>query len=166
MNPLDWSFRSAFAFAAAIAAALLAYGYWLQFFGGLEPCPLCIFQRVAFIGIFAVCLVAAIHGPRGKVRFAYGALAFVAATTGAGVAIRHLWLQSLPADQVPACGPGLEYLMEAFPLAEVVRLAFTGSGECAEIDWSFLGLSMPGWSLIWFILFAIGAVWFGFRRRA
>jgi disulfide bond formation protein DsbB len=166
MNPLDWSFRSAFAFAAGIAAALLGYGYWLQFFGGLEPCPLCIFQRVAFIGIFTVCLVAAIHGPRGKVRFVYGALAFVAAAAGAGVAIRHLWLQSLPADQVPACGPGLEYLMEAFPLAEVVRLAFTGSGECAEIDWSFLGLSMPGWSLIWFILFAIGAGWFGFRRRA
>lgn len=166
MNPLNWSFRSAFAFAAGIAAALLGYGYWSQFYVGLEPCPLCIFQRVAFIGILVVCLVAAIHGPRGPGRFVYGALAFVAAASGAGVAIRHLWLQSLPADQVPACGPGLDYLMEAFPLAEVVRLAFTGSGECAEIDWSFLGLSMPGWSLVWFILFAIGSLWFGFRRRA
>lgn len=166
MNPLDWSFRKAFASAALVAALLLGYGYWLQFYGGLEPCPLCIFQRIAFISIFAVCLVAAIHGPRGRGRIAYGTLTFLAAAAGAGVAIRHLWLQNLPPDQVPACGPGLDYLMDAFPLAQVVRMAFTGSGECAEIDWVFLGLSMPGWSLVWFILFAIGAAWFGLRRRA
>lgn len=166
MNPLAWSFRTAFAFAAAVAAALLAYAYWSQFAGGLEPCPLCIFQRVAFIAVFVVCLAAAIHGPTGIGRRIYGGLAFLAAAVGAGIATRHVWLQNLPADQVPACGPGLDYLMEAFPLAEVVRLAFTGSGECAEIDWVFLGLSMPAWTLVWFVLFALGAAWFGFRRRA
>jgi disulfide bond formation protein DsbB len=166
MNPLDWSFRTAFAFAAVVAATLLGYAYWSQFVGGLEPCPLCIFQRVAFIAVFLVCLAAAIHGPKGFGRRVYGALAFVAAATGAGIATRHVWLQNLPPDQVPACGPGLDYLMEAFPLAEVVRLAFTGSGECAEIDWVFLGLSMPAWTLVWFVLFALGAAFFGFRRRA
>lgn len=166
MNPLDWSFRTAFAVAAGIAAALLGYAYWSQFVGGLEPCPLCIFQRVAFIAVFVVCLVAAIHGPIGIGRRVYGGLAFLAAAIGAGIAGRHVWLQNLPPDQVPACGPGLDYLMEAFPLAEVVRLAFTGSGECAEIDWTFLGLSMPAWTLLWFVLFALGAAWFGFRRAA
>lgn len=164
-NPLDWSFRSAFGTAAAISGVLLAYAYYEQFFGGLEPCPLCIFQRVAFIAVFVLCVIAAIHAPHGSGQRVYGALAFVAAATGAGISIRHLWLQSLPPDQVPACGPGLDYLLDTFPVADVVRMAFTGSGECAEIDWVFLGLSMPAWTLIWFVLFASGAAWFGFRRQ-
>ena len=78
------------------------------------------------------------------------------AATGAGLAARHVWLQSLPADQVPACGPGLDYIMDAFPLLDALELVFTGSGECAEVNWSFLGLSMPGWTFLWFV--ALGAL--------
>jgi len=164
-NPLRWEFRAAFTAAFCVSALLLAYAYYTQFYGGLEPCPLCIFQRVAFIAVCLLCLAAALHAPAGcGGRAGWGLAVFVAAMTGTGISIRHIWLQSLPADQVPACGPGLDYLRDAFPLTEWLRLAFTGSGECAKIDWSFLGLSMPGWTLVWFLMFAVGALFFGLRR--
>lgn len=132
-------------------AALMAYALYAQHVLGLEPCPLCIFQRVAVIATGVVLLVAALHGPLAGGRWVYSVLAATAAGIGAGVAGRHVWLQSLPADQVPACGPGLDYMMEAFPLGQTLRMVFSGSGECAEVDWTFLGLSMPAWTLICFI---------------
>ena len=92
-------------------------------------------------------------------------LAALAALVGAAIAGRHVWLQSLPPDQVPACGPGLEYMLEAFPLSKALSMVFTGSGECANVDWSFLGLSMPAWTLLWFLALAVLALWAGFRRR-
>ncbi|MDG6349099.1 disulfide bond formation protein B, partial [Luteimonas sp. 8-5] len=87
-------------------------------------------------------------------RRAWGALGLLAAAAGIGVAGRHVWLQHLPADQVPMCGPGLDFLTEAMPLTSVIRTVLTGSGECANVDWTFLGLSMPEWSLLWFVLLA------------
>ena len=81
------------------------------------------------------------------------------------VAGRHVWLQSLPPDQVPACGPSLEYMLDAFPLGKTLKMVFTGSGECAEVDWTFLGLAMPAWSLIFFIALGLGALWAGWKRR-
>ena len=78
--------------------------------------------------------------------------------TGGAIAARHVHIQNLPADQVPACGPGLSYLLDAFPLMDAVRLVLTGSGECAEVMWSFMGLSMPGWALVWFVLLSALAV--------
>ena len=75
----------------------------------------------------------------------------MAGLIGAGIASRHLWLQHLPPDQIPECGPGLDYMLEVFPLSETIRMAFTGSGECADIVWSFLGISMPGWTLLWYL---------------
>ena len=164
MNPLNWSFRTAFAICALVAAALLGYAYYSQFGLGLEPCPLCIFQRVAMIALFVVVLVAALHNPRGRGRRVYGALAALAAFSGVAFAGRHVWLQHLPPDQVPACGPGLDYLMDTFPLSETLRKVFTGSGECAEIHWRFAGLSMPEWTLVFFVLFLAGALYYGFRR--
>lgn len=167
MNPLSWSFRTAFGVAAAIIAAFLAFAYYAQFQMGLEPCPLCILQRVAFIALFVVCLLAAIHAPRGgTAKKAYGALALLAAGTGAGIAGRHVWLQHLPPDQVPDCGPGLEYMLEAFPLSKTITMLFTGSGECAKVDWTFAGLSMPEWTLVWFAVFVLGALYYGFRNYA
>ena len=165
MNPLDWSFRTAFAVCAAACAALLGYAYYAQFVLGLEPCPLCIFQRVAMIALLLVALLAAIHAPRTtRARRAYGTLAALAAFAGAAVAGRHVWLQHLPPDQVPACGPGLDYLLDTFSFSQTLRKVFSGSGECAEVDWRFVGLSMPEWTLIVFVLFLIGALWYGFRR--
>lgn len=121
----------------------------------LEPCPLCIFQRVAVLAAAAVLLVAALHNPRGAGMIVYGGLGLVAVLGGIGVAWRHLWLQSLPADQVPSCGPGLDYMMDILPWRDVLARVLSGSGECAEIDFLFLGISLPGWTLIGFVILAV-----------
>ncbi len=113
-----------------------------------------------------VCLVAAIHAPGRTGRRVYGVLTAVFALVGAGIAGRHLWLQNLPPDAVPDCGPGLDYLLDVFPMWEAVRMAFEGSGECANVDWALLGLSMPGWVLLCFAGLALFGVWNGFRRTS
>ena len=166
MNPLRWSFRTAFAVATAICAAFLGFAYYAQFQMHLDPCPLCIFQRIAFIVFGAVCLAAALHGPKGYGRRVYGALALLAAGAGAAIAGRHVWLQHLPPEKVPACGPGLSYMLESMPSwLAVVKKVLAGSGECAEVNWTFLGFSMPEWTLLCFVLLGIGALVAGFRRR-
>lgn len=153
---------------AAICAGLLAFGLYLQHVDGQEPCPLCIFQRVAFIALGAVFLVAAIHGPGRTGAIVYAVLGGTCAATGAGLAARHVWLQSLPADQVPACGPGLAYMMEQFPLMRMLQSVLSGSGECAEAAWRFLGLTIAGWSLLWFVVLGVFVVWLAWQgaRRA
>jgi len=152
-NPLRWSFRIQCFAGFAACALLIGYAVFLQFSAHLEPCPLCIFQRIAFAALGLVFLLAGLHAPRGAGgRRAWGALALLAAAAGIGIAGRHVWLQHLPADQVPMCGPGLDFLTEAMPLTSVIRTVLTGSGECANVDWTFLGLSMPEWSLLWFVL--------------
>lgn len=132
-------------------ASVLGYAYFLQFQEGLEPCPLCIFQRVAFISMGILFLFAAIHNANGIASRFYAILISIAGLAGIGVAGRHVWLQYLPPDQVPECGPGLEYMLDVFPLTEALRMAFTGSGECADVNWTFLTLSMPTWALLSFI---------------
>src|SRR5690606_24412879 len=144
-------------------ALLMGYAWYAPFVLELEPCPLCIFQRVAMIALGVIFLVAALHGPARTGRRVYGALLAIAALAGIAIAGRHVWLQNLPPDQVPSCGPGLSYMLDAFPLTEALRMAFTGSGECAEIDWTFLGLSMPAWVLIMFALLGGFAVWNNWR---
>ena len=119
----------------------------------------------AYLLLIVVCIVAAIHNPGGSTgRRVYGVLAFVACAIGLAIAGRHTWLQHLPPDQVPECGPGLNYMVQTFPIGDVLRRVFTGSGECAKVDWTFLGLSMPEWNLFWFGFFAISALYYGFRR--
>lgn len=131
--------------AAAFSGAL-----YMQYVDGLEPCPLCIFQRLALIAVMLVLLVATVHGPSGIGVRVYALLTAVTTLVGAAIAIRHLWLQSLPADQVPACGPSLDYMVDVFPLHEVLTTVLSGSGECADVSWRFLGLTIPGWSLVVF----------------
>ncbi|MBN1237216.1 MAG: disulfide bond formation protein B [Gammaproteobacteria bacterium] len=131
---------------------LMAYALYSQYVVGLEACPLCIFQRVAMIALGVVFLAAALHAPRGLGARGYAFVGLLTALTGAGISAWHVRLQNLPPAEVPACGPGLDYMLDAFPLSEAVRMVFTGSGECAEVNWSFLGLSMPAWVLVWFVL--------------
>jgi len=144
--------RAGFGLVLAICLALLGVAYYSQFGLGLEPCPLCILQRFAFIIIALGALAGVIHGGRGMLRWLWAAIIFGGGIWGVVTAGRHLWLQHLPPDQVPECGPGFDFMLEYFSLFEAVREAFTGSGECAEIDWTFLGLSMPGWTLIWYVV--------------
>ena len=129
----------------------MAFALYLEHFRGYEPCPMCIFQRVAMIAAGLFFLVGAIHGPQGWGRWVHSGLAAVAAGIGAGIAARHVWLQNLPEDQVPACGPTLDYLMDFMPLTEVVATILKGDGNCAIIDAQWLGISLPGWTLIAFI---------------
>jgi disulfide bond formation protein DsbB len=136
-------------------AAMMGFALYAEHVLMLEPCPLCVFQRVATIGLGAVFLLACLHNPAGWGARVYAALVFAAAAAGAGVAGRHVWVQNLPADEVPACGAGLDYLMNTVPLTEVIREVLSGSGECAELKWSFLGLSMPAWVLICMILLGL-----------
>ncbi len=145
-------------------AALLGYAYYSQFVIGLEPCPLCIFQRIGIIAVGVVFGLAALHGPGRIGARVYGVLVALAAAGGGAVSTRHVWLQHLPPDQVPECGPGLEYMLDAFPLSETLRMVFTGSGECAEINWVFLGLSMPAWTLVCFVALGVGGLILNWRR--
>ncbi len=132
-------------------SSLLGCGYYLQFVAGLEPCPLCIFQRIAYISIIIISFAGLVHGP-GRIGIrVYSSLLSIASLIGAAIAGRQVWLQHLPADQVPECGPDLDYMLELFSFAETLQKVFTGSGECAEVQWTFLGLSIPEWSLICFL---------------
>ena len=157
--------RAGLALGAAGCAALLGYGFYLQHFDGQDPCPLCLVQRGFYFGLLFVFLAAAIHGP-GKVRsIVYGALGFLLAAGGAGTAGRQVWLQHLPPDQVPKCGPDLYYMIDHFPLGKVVANLFRGSGQCAEVAWRFLGLSIAEWSLMCFVSFGVLALVTLFRRN-
>lgn len=148
--------RIAFVLIAVACASLLGYGLYLQHVEWLDPCPLCILQRIGFMLIAFFALLAAIHDPGPRGRRVYGTMILLSAGFGGGVAGWHARMQSLPADLIPECGPGLGYMLENFPFWDAVRNVFEGSGSCAEVDWMFLGLSMPWWSLFWFI--GLGAV--------
>ena len=156
--------RMRLALGAAGCAALLGYGFYLEYFDGQDPCPLCLVQRGFYFGLLFVFLAAAIHGPARVGRIVYGALAFVLAVGGGGTAARQVWLQHLPPDQVPKCGPDLYYMIDHFPLAKVVTNLFRGSGQCADVTWRFLGLSIAEWSLLCFVGFGVIAVWSMLRR--
>jgi len=151
---------------AAAGAALLAVAFYMEHALGLEPCPLCMMQRI-WVGIAgAVGLLLAIHGPGVTGTLVYGWGIIVTALAGSVFSIRQLWLQSLPPEQVPACGPGLDYMVEVLPWTEVLRAMAWGSGNCAEVAWRWLGLSIPGWVLLALIGFAgAGAATLVLARR-
>jgi len=155
--------RAVFFLVFLICVGLMGFGLFLQHVKNLEPCPLCILQRYAFIATGIVAMVAALHNPKGWGRLLYSALIVVSAGVGAGLAGRQVWLQHNP--RVAAeCGPGLEYMLESFPLTQVLPMLFKGEGDCAKVGWQFLGLSIAEWALIWFAVFLIAAVWTAFYR--
>ena len=149
--------RWGYALGFLVCAGLIAFALYLQYFQNEEPCPLCIFQRVAFMALGVVFLVAALHAPARTGAKLYGGLLLVVAVVGGAIAARHVWLQNLPKNMVPACGPDLSYMMKQFPMWEVFSKVLSGSGQCAEVGWTFLGISIAGWALTWFILFALFA---------
>ena len=153
MNPFDWSFRARFLAGFLACVALLGYAIYTQLYQGLEPCPLCIFQRIAYAALAFVLLVGGLHAPKGiGARRAYAVLVALAGLAGIGIAGRHVWLQTLPADLAPSCGPPLSFLQETMGPMQLVRRVLTGTGNCGDVDWTFLGLSMPAWSLVGFVV--------------
>ena len=141
-----------------ICSSLLGFGLYLEHVVGLEPCPLCVFQRVAFIVIALLALIGAIHNPQKLFERIYTGLMLIASLCGAGIAGRQIWLQHLPEDKVPECGPGLEYMLDAFPFTDALRMILSGSGECAEVQWTFLSFSIAEWSIVCFTCLTIACL--------
>lgn len=132
-----------------ICAGLIAYAVYAQFYLGLDPCPLCIFQRIGIVTLGVVFLIATLHNPRGWAARAYATLIVIAALATIAVAARQVYLQHLPPGAVPSCGAPLSMMLKFMPLTTVIRKVLTGSGECGIVNWTFLGLAMPAWVLIW-----------------
>ncbi|UVE17653.1 disulfide bond formation protein B [Pseudomonas sp. LS44] len=150
--------RSLFFFAALGCLVMMGAALYLEHVVGLQPCPLCIVQRICVILFGLICLIAAVHAPARGGQRVYASLALLSAAAGAATAGRQVWLQSVPADQLPACLPSLDYMMEALPFQDIVRLVLHGTADCAEVSWTLFGLSIPEWSLLGFagmILFAL-----------
>lgn len=165
MNPLPWSFRWLMLGGAAACFALIGFAIYSQLQWGLEPCPLCIFQRIAFAALGLVLLVGGLHAPRGRGgRAGYGLLGFAAAAVGAGVAGRHVWLQINPPG-FASCGAPFAFMRDTMDTPTLIQKVLTGSGDCGTVDWTFLGLSMPAWSLAWFLLLGALTLLAGYRAR-
>ena len=158
--------RMLFAGGFALCAAMMAAALWLEYVEGLEPCPLCMLQRVSVVVLGVVMLIGALHDPATTGRRMYGAMITLVAAAGAAVAGRHTWLQSLPPDAVPECGPSLVHLLKAFPPVQALEMILRGSGECAEVQWTFLSLSIPLWTLILFVAFIVFGLWLSVTRAA
>lgn len=165
---MNFSARTWFFLGFISCALMLGLAAYFQFVKGLAPCPLCISQRVVVLLVGIVLLAASIQNPREKGIRIYSILAAVVALIGALVSARHVWLQNLPPDEVPECGPGLEYVFKHFPLSKTFELLLSGTGECAEVLWTFLGLSIPGWTLLGFIFLALltGAQYWNVSARS
>jgi len=142
----------------AVVSMLFARLY-LQGYLGLEACPLCMTQRLFVVLWGVIALLGALHNPPGWGRRVYGALCGLAAWAGAAVAARHVWLQHLPDDQVPACGPSLEYMLENLPFSDTLSIVLMGDGNCAETVWTFAGYSIPEQTLVVFCVAILVSLW-------
>lgn len=152
----QYSIRPMFLIGFLICLAMTGIALYAQYVMYLDPCPLCIFQRIAVIALGVIFLIGALHNPASSFgRRAYGQLAILAAVCGAAIAARHSWLQHLPPEEVPACGPGLSYWLDTMPFTSVLGKVLQGTGECAEVHWTTLGLSIPEWNLVIFVVFAL-----------
>jgi len=150
------TFRVRAALPAIACALLLGFGYYLQYVKGLDPCPLCLVQRGFYYAVIATFAVAAIHGRGATV---YGSVAALFAAGGLASAGRQVWLQHLPPERVPQCGPDLFFMLDNFPLSKTLKTLVAGTGECAKVDWTFLGLSIAEWSALCFAGLVVYALW-------
>jgi disulfide bond formation protein DsbB len=155
-----------FAGIAGSAFALIGVGLVLQHVAGLEPCPMCILQRYAFAGIGLVALVAAIHGPVKVGVWVYSTLIALFAVAGGSVSVRQSILQRFPSAEAANCmASDLDFLLGNFPLAQALPKIFSGTGDCAKVQWSLMGLSIAEWAFVWFFLFVVTSTWLSFFRR-
>ena len=161
------SSRAIFAGIFVACASLFGFGLILQHAMGLEPCPMCILQRYAFVSIGLVALIAAIHGPVGVGVRVYSFLIAAFAIAGGSVSVRQSLLQRFPAPEASSCMAGdLDFLLGNFPLAQALPKIFAGTGDCAKVEWSLFGLSIAEWALVWFLMFVATAAWLAiFRKR-
>ena len=157
--------RLGYALGFLACAGLIAFALYLQYYEHQDPCPLCLLQRLVFIVLMGVFLVAALHGPGRLGAMIYGGLLLVTAGVGAAIAARHVWIQYLPPERVPECGPGIEFTLRKYPLIQALEKIFAGTGQCAEAGWTFLGLTIAGWSLVWFIVLGGFAVYLALLAR-
>lgn len=157
----NWLYLAGFLF----ASSLMGFALYLQYVKHQDPCPLCMVQRVIFIAILVMFLLAATHGPKRVGQYVYACLIVLLSLSGVAVAARHIWIQHLPADQVPACGPGLDYMLETMPMANVLKELLHGSGECAEKGWSLFSLGIPEWSLLCYLGLGFWAVLIATRGK-
>ena len=155
MNIRQLSARQIYLIIFLAVGGLIGYAAYSIKILGLEPCPLCITQQFFYSIVGITAFIAFNHNPTSTISRFYAAIISLASAAGIWVAGRQVWLQSLPEDEVPLCGPPLEYILEVFPFGDLLTALFMGDGNCAEISWQFLGLSMAGWSLIWFALFLV-----------
>jgi disulfide bond formation protein DsbB len=156
--------RGLFFIAFACCLAIMGGALYLEHMLDQQPCPLCIVQRVCVIVFGLICLVAALHAPGRGGQRGYALFAMVAAIAGGGTAARQVWLQHVPAEELPACLPSLDYMMQALPFQDIVRLVLHGSADCAEVNWTLLGMSIPEWSLLAFVAMLILAGYQLLRR--
>jgi disulfide bond formation protein DsbB len=147
----------------AVVAMLFAQVY-LERILGLPPCPLCMTQRVFVVLWGVIALIAALHNPARMGRRIYATLCALAALAGAAIAVRHVWIQHLPPDQAPACGPSLQYMLDTLPFSETLSLVLMGDGNCAAIQWTFLGLSIPEQTLVMAAVVLAICLWQVFRK--
>lgn len=162
--PLPMPPRAVFAAVAALCAGLFGASLYFQHIVGLEPCPMCIIQRFAFVVIGVVAAVAAIHGPGALGQKIYSAPMALIAVGGGGTSVRQSWIQRFP-DPTGSCGADLGFLLDNFPLTQALPKIFAGSGDCSTVSWRFLGLSMAEWAFFWFLLFLSVAVWLFLAKR-
>jgi len=162
---LNISNRWLYLAATLFVSGLMGFALYLQYIKHQDPCPLCMVQRVIFIAILVVFALALLHGPKRMGERIYAVLISLLAIGGIAVAGRHIWIQNLPKDQVPACGPGLDYMLETMPLSNVLKQLMHGSGECAEKGWTFLTLGIPEWSLLCYIGLGAWAVLIATRKK-
>lgn len=162
----DWlSLRIWYLLVPLAVAGLMAAALYFQHVMFLDPCPLCIFQRIAFMWIGVSALIGAVFYPGPAGRWLFSGLVVIGSAVGAGLAGRHVYLQNLPPGEVPDCGPGLSYMVDTLPFAEMLGKVLSGDGECANIKWSFLGLTMPMWTLIWYLGFGLLTIWLTVRQN-
>ena len=136
-----------------VCALFIAIAYYMQYVMYLDPCPLCMVQRIAIMLIGLVGFAAFTHNPSRRGKILYSVALMVFSVFGALIAGRHVWLQNLPSDRVPECFPGIGFILANNPFMDAIRIILGGTGECAETHWTFLGLSIPGWTLVFFVTF-------------